>query len=93
MTGGEDKMMEEVYVLVKSWQYDSGECGSDVYVFGTLENAKKRLKQEIIWAKQDMQQAVSDIAEDKDDMSYSVYEDGEYCYNHIDITIYQREIM
>lgn len=84
--------MEEVYVLVQSWQFDSGECGEEVYVFDTLEKAQKRFEKEIKWAREDMEAAVSNMKEEKDDMSYSVYEEGEYCYNHIDLIIYKRKV-
>lgn len=84
----------KVYVLVESWKYDGEDCGQSVSVFATLEKAKMRLNQEMIKAKEDMQQAVKYIVEDKDDdMDYSVYEEEAYGYNHIDIIIYQREVM
>lgn len=77
--------MEEkkVYVLTHSWQFDSGECGQDIGVFATKERAKRAMKELIKEARID----APDYVEDKYPDSYSRYEDGEYCYNHIDIAI------
>ena len=82
-----------VYVLSVVWQCDSGECGNDITVYSTIEKANKAFLQEIENAKQDfsgMEVETTPLA--TGDMSWSIWEKDEYCYNHIDITIYQREM-
>ena len=77
-----------VYVLSVVWQRDSGECGNDVKVFQEAEKALEEMKTEMANARTDF----SDLTTEEDDyvegdMSWSIWEEGEYCYNHIDITI------
>lgn len=82
----------EVYVLVHSYQFDSGDCSEQVVVFDSLSKAIKLLKKLKKEAKRYFKETYGDIEEGKTDMSYSVWEQENYCYNHEDITIYQREI-
>ena len=77
-----------VYVLSVVWQRDSGECGNNVKVFQEAEKALEEMKTEMANARTDF----SDLSTEEDDyvegdMSWSIWEKGEYCYNHIDITI------
>lgn len=81
----------EVYVVVVSWQMDSGECGQTVDVYETLEDAKKKLAIEKESAMVGFDGL--DLTIYESDMAISIYEKEEYCYNHCDITIYQRDIL
>ena len=77
-----------VYVLTIIWQRDSGECGSETVVFNTIDKAQERMAKEMENAKKDfgdLDTAETEYAEG--DMGWSIWEDGEYCYNHCDITI------
>ena len=85
--------MDEVYIVVNSWQLDVGETNEEVYVFDSLEKAHECLDAltenslkywEEGWPN-------SHIVE-RDDMYVVFYEDGAYFRNHETITIYQREI-
>ena len=82
----------QVYVLVESWQYDSGDCGEEVYVYSNLGSAMTQFKELQKQATKDMPDYVSDNY-CEGDLSWSRYEDGEYCYNHYDIAIYIRDII
>lgn len=87
-------MSNEIYVLVNEWQFDSGELGQDVLVFDTFEKAKTEMKKLVKQAQKDMK----DYQHMKDDytdscMSWAIWEMENYCFNHISITIYQREIL
>ena len=86
----------EVYVLVVSWQFDSGECGEYCHVYETIEKAKAAMEHEIKLAKQDFRDAGIEDVETSGyaagDCSWSIWEEGEYCYNHEDINIYCREV-
>lgn len=82
-----------VYVLTVNWQRDSGECGSAVAVYSTIERANKAFLQEIKDARKDF----SDLETEESgliqgDMSWSIWEKDEYCYNHCDISIWEREV-
>lgn len=86
----------EVYVVVVSWQMDSGECGQTVDVYETLEDAKKKLAIEkesamVGFDGLDLTIYESDMAISI--YAVSIYEEEVYCYNHCDITIYQRDIL
>lgn len=83
----------EVFVLTTVWQCDSGDCGQDIRVFNNLEDAQKVLKQKMEEAREDFSYLDTEEDEFKDgDMSWSIWESQEYCYNHIDLVIYQREV-
>ena len=82
-----------VYVLSIVWQFDSGECGSDVLVYDSIEKAEKQLKREIKNAKKDMAHFDIDETQFVDgDMSYSIWEKENYCYNHIDIAVTESQV-
>ena len=82
------------YVLLVSWQRDSGDCGNEVKVFSTFEKATDALLDEMNAARVDF----SDIHETEEDnyhegdMSWSIWEKEEYCFNHCDIIIFEREV-
>lgn len=82
----------QVYVLVESWQYDSGDCGEEVYIYSNLGSAMTQFKSLMKQATEDMPDYVSDNY-CEGDLSWNRYEDGEYCYNHYDIAIYIRDII
>lgn len=82
-----------IYVLTVVWQRDSGDCGSSVNAYSTIEKANKAFLQEI----KDARQYFSDLETEETglamgDMSWSIWEKDEYCYNHCDITIWEREV-
>lgn len=77
-----------VYVLTVVWQCDSGECGSHTKVFQSVEDALKEMKAEMNTARADFNGLDTEETEYADgDMGWSIWEAGEYCYNHIDITV------
>ena len=85
--------MEIVYVLTVGWQFDTGECGNRVGAYDTIEKAQAQMEKEIKCAKTDF----SDMDTEEDDyvdgdMSWSIWEKGEYCYNHCDIEIREVEV-
>ena len=83
-----------VYVLTVVWQRDSGDCGNEVIgVYQDFELAQRLFKNEMKNAKKDLEDL--DTEEDNyidGDMSWSIWEEGEYCYNHIDIQITECEV-
>lgn len=84
---------ETVYVLVHEYQFDSGECGMDVEVFEDLEQAQQRMKEiandsEISWD----ECFDTNYEKEDDELRATFWESGEYCYNHENITIFQREV-
>ena len=82
-----------VYVLIVTWQRDSGECGTDVMIYNSIESAEKAFKHEIELARIDFNDLDTEEDELVDgDMSWSIWEKGEYCYNHCDIAILEREV-
>ena len=82
-----------VFVFTDVWQCDSGECGSTTKVFSTFEKAQRCLEEAMETAKQDFSGLETEETEYvKGDMAYSIWEAGEYCYNHIDLTIQELEI-
>lgn len=77
-----------VYVVSVVWQRDSGECGSNVRVFQDVEKAFEQMKIEMESARTDFSDLSTEESDYADgDMSWSIWEEGEYCYNHIDVTI------
>lgn len=86
--------MEEVYVVVYSYQYDSGETGEQVYVYDSFEKAKQTMKDIYVGVIPYYRERFGkgNYVEEKDEMWISLYKNGEYAYNHDNITIYQREV-
>ena len=83
----------EVYVLTIVWQRDSGDFGSDTKVFSSFERAQQEMEIQMESARFDFDDL--DTEEDdyvEGDMSWSIWESGEYAYNHCDITIKQCEV-
>ena len=85
--------MDNVYVLQVVWQTDVGECGNFVRTYSTIEKAQKQMKEEMETARIDFCRLDTE-EEDyiEGDMSWSIWEKGEYCFNHIDITITECEV-
>jgi hypothetical protein len=88
---GEIKM--KVYILLWESQFDSGCCDQEVYVFDSLEKAKERMRTcaECIidcWEKD----FDGDIETNETEMSFEIYESGEYCYNHETLSIHEKEV-
>ena len=82
-----------VYVLSVVWQRDSGETGNEIAVYSTIERASKAFLKEIEYAKQDFDDLETETTPlATGDMSWSIWETGEYCYNHCDIVIFQKEV-
>lgn len=82
-----------VYVLTVVWQRDSGECGSSTMVYDTIDKAQKQFKQEMKDARTDFNDLDTEETEYVDgDMGWSIWEEGEYCYNHCDISIQECEV-
>ena len=83
----------KVYVVVEDWQFDDGECGTETYVFETLAQAQGQMGGLSLDIKKVFENNFKDNYDvDKNDMSVSYYESGEYCYNHHNVAIYEREI-
>lgn len=89
----------KVYVVLEDWVVDC-DSGSTMEVYDTKEKALKDFNERIRNARIDMnfntdedeQIEESDIKEDKDEDSYTIYEDGYYSTNHISIRIEEKEI-
>lgn len=83
-----------VYILSVVWQFDSGDCGSEVRAFETFEDAMTAMKAEMKSARKDFERwETEETSFSQGDMSWSIWEEGEYCYNHIDITITECEVL
>ena len=82
----------QVYVLVESWQFDDGDCGEEVYVYSNLDSARTQFRFLMNQTTENLPNYVSDNY-CEGDLSWNRYEDGEYCYNHYNITIYIRDII
>lgn len=83
----------KVYVVAIVWQRDSGENGVNVETFDTIEKAQTYFKGEMVNARLDFSDLECEESEYADgDMSWSCWETGEYCYNHIDLVIYEKEL-
>lgn len=84
----------KVYVLVHEYQFDSGECGLETYVYDSLEKAQKELEKfvkdaEISWD----EFFDTDYEKEQNEIRAAFFETGEYCYNHENITIYERDVL
>lgn len=87
----------KVYVITNSWQYDTGESGIETKVFFHENLARDYFKQAQEDAKNDFAEGAKnvldcDVTVDEDENSFSIYESGEYCYNHIDIKFQEQEV-
>ena len=79
----------KVYVYVHEWQFDSGDCGMETRVFDTVEKAKKQQMADYAPSLVDFQDRFGkDCVEvEKTPLTTSVFERGEYCYNHENFVI------
>lgn len=87
-------MENKVWVLIHEWAYD-GENDITVEVFGDPDRAKQTLK--IIVDNYKAEDSlfngdVPAVVEDDRDDYFVAYEDGDYCSNHILISIVEREV-
>ena len=86
----------EVYVLYCDYHVESGE--SESYIIGVYQKAEdafNNLKQEIEQAKQDISERSSDLASydyHEGDMAWSIWQEGCYDINHINLAIKQCEV-
>ena len=87
----EKKMKKEIYVVEITWSVDF-DMSSTVKAYSSLESAKKELNTEFEQSKIDLDR-ISDLQIEKDEMAFSVYEDGNYCENHISGEIIITELL
>lgn len=84
-----------VFVISCVYQRDSGDCGNYIVgVFKDFKTAQRILEKEIEYAKHDIED-ITDLEETdyaKGDMTYSIWERENYCYNHIDLKITEMEV-
>ena len=84
---------DEIFIFTCTWQRDSGECGNYVSAFRNFDDAQKFLEEEMKGARQDFSDLETEETEYAEgDMSWSIWESGEYCYNHCDLEIRQVEV-
>lgn len=88
---------KKVFVIVKEWQYDTGENGLEVCgVYSNYKKAKEKFDSEVKDAQidfgYDAKNAGDDTTVELCENSFSIYETGEYCYNHIDIFMTEEKI-
>lgn len=92
--------MNKVYVVLEEWVVDY-ESGSTMEVYCTKEKALEDFNERVKYAKIDMNLEntnedlieESDMVEEKEENSYSVYEYGDYSRNHISINILEKEVI
>ena len=84
----------KAYVVINNWQCDSGECGLGCLgVYDTFEKAQKVFEKEMQTARIDFGYLETEEDEYKKGYrSWSIWEKEEYCYNHIDLKIIEKEI-
>lgn len=82
-----------VYVYTCVWQFDSGDTGMETRVFECVDDAQDLMEEVIVSCRQEMKHfEVEETNYVRGDMSWSIWEKENYCYNHIDITIVEREV-
>lgn len=82
----------KVYVFEKISVYDGYEDAA-IKVYADLEKATQVLEEQMETAKKDFEG--SDFEETnyaKGDMSWVIWDEGEFCMNHITLTIYESEV-
>lgn len=85
--------MREVYVLVVSQACD-GDQSIDVLVFETFDKANELMLKQIKQAKEEFENVPTEEDDYVDgDMSWAIWEEGEYCMNHFSVEIYQRQVL
>lgn len=88
-------MAKKVYTLLRT-SATRGENAEDVRVFGSLEKAKKTMATEFIAELNDWEQWCDPdrlMTECDEENTKSIYEMGEYLYNHIDWKIEEKEVL
>ena len=84
-----------VYVLVCNYHcVDSGDFANDIVgVYRNLEDAQKEMQKLMIEVRNDFDYCDTEEDDYVDgDMSWSIYEQGEWVNHHCDITIHEREV-
>jgi len=82
-----------VYVFSLVWQFDDGDCGHFVETYKSIDDAMDCLKKNMDIAKSKFDGMDTEDDDYVDgDMSYSIWERGEYCYNHVDMKITECEV-
>lgn len=80
-----------VFVVVENSAYDYDE-EINLFVFDSLEKAQ--IKKDELIEKSGIRDEVDDnYYVDEDDGGYQAYPDGEYCENHYEVYILEKEIM
>lgn len=81
-----------VYVFERINVYDGFE-DTTIRVYADLEKATQILKEQIEMVKEEFEECDYD-AENyvEGDMSWTIWEEGEFCMNHVSLTIYEREV-
>ena len=84
----------KIYLVIDEWQYDSGENGLDIQAFKNYKNAEKELNAQMKMAIVDFKNVTdncdveaTNVGENK---HWSIFENGAYCYNHINIKLVTR---
>ena len=85
----------KVYAVISNWVCDC-DNGSDTNIYTTREKALEDFNEQIRNARIDMnydeEDEDSNIIEELDENNYSIYEDGYYSRNHINIRIEEKEV-
>lgn len=85
----------KVFVFIKTHQFDYGSVGLITRVYDTFEKAQTVFKAEMKQAIRDFKNLGKKAEQDnysEGDMEWSIWEKDEYLYNHIDLTIVEREV-
>lgn len=82
-----------IYVLVISSACD-GDQNIDVLTYDSFDKANEKMLEQIELARKDFEgQQTEEDDYCEGDMSWSIWEDGEYCMNHYSVEIYQRRVL
>ena len=87
-------MENRVWVLIHEWSQE-GENDATVEVFGNRDGAKQMLKSIVAAYKAEDSLFNGDVpvvVEDDRDDYFCAYEDGDYCGNHILVSIVERGV-
>ncbi len=82
----------KVWTVIYSYQFDTGDCGIRCEgMFTSRATAVAKLGELMTEAKKGWSKETEDEY-DVESGTYSIWEKGEYCYNHIDIIIFEGEV-
>ena len=86
--------MEKVYVIVISDVYDMTENSHSPIVFKNREDAIRRFNDIVEAFESEYAYDIEDGWEiEKNETSYSAWEEGRYVENHYDVTVYELEVL